>query len=566
MIAIFPPDNAAAISRVKHEIGLGLDPKIAIADPTIPSICDIVRDSGGLPILAHIDQNAGAHHELADRNNPTRELTFDIDKVAALEIVSLDTAEQFPEFAHIRSSDAHDLDSIGNRCTYLKMDAPTFEGLRMALSDPESRVSVQKQLNTHMSIDSLQVEHGFLEPRKLQFNKNLNSLIGGKGAGKSSVLEQIRYALDIKPRSEDIATECAALIDWNLDPDGIVRLRVTGSTGDQYEIVREYDSAPAIYRVQDDGSVAEEPLPIPIERFREEFFNAEIHSQRELINLARDETNLLELLDTYFDLTEPKGDRDEVKAKIEDQSRDVQTLQNDVDRLIDKKHHYETLREQIEVMKEKGVDSYIEGQEDWEEERANLASTIEGVEEVEEKVDKMDLTSTINGVSPTSGPNQELLEEANSIVEDLRTDIEGLQERLEETVDDAQSEIDEIREAWNQANEEREREHSRLADEIHEEIDVNIDQFFEIRSEMHELRGASEELETKRRELENAKKQKDELFDELAEARRVLTEARQDGISALTGELNNVKVSLEPQANRTEYINWINHVLEGSGV
>ncbi|WP_122088733.1 TrlF family AAA-like ATPase [Halalkalicoccus subterraneus] len=566
MTAIFPPDNAPAISGVMHEIGLGTDPETAIADATIPSICDTVREAGGLPILAHIDQNAGAHHELANRNNPTRQRTFDSDKVAALEIVSLDTADQFPEFAHIRSSDAHNLDSIGERCTYLKMDAPTFEGFRMALSDPESRVSVRRQLNTHMSIDSLQVENGFLEPRKLQFNKNLNSLIGGKGTGKSSVLEHIRYALDIEPRSEDIAAECAALIKWTLAPDGIIRLRLTGNTGDQYEIVREYNSAPVIYRVSDDESTAEEPLSIPIDRFRQEFFDAEIHSQRELINLARNETNQLELLDTYFDLAELKRDREETKAEIKDQSLQVQTLQNEVDQLIDKTHHYETLREQIEVMSEKGVDEYVEGQEEWEEERASLATAIEGVEEVDEKVGSMDLTDVINEISPTSGPNQELLEDANSIVENLRADIEELQESLKETVAEAQSEISEVREEWNRVNKKREREHSRLADEIHEEIDVDVDQFFEIRSEMHELRGVSEELETMRKELEKAKTQKDELFGDLAEARRALTEARQDGISALNGELNDVRVSLESQANRIEYIDWINHVLEGSGV
>lgn len=56
------------------------------------------------------------------------------------------------------------------------------------------------------------------------------------------------------------------------------------------------------------------------------------------------------------------------------------------------------------------------------------------------------------------------------------------------------------------------------------------------------------------------------LLEELEAARCALTDARQKGITKLTAKLNNVQVSLRPNTNRSEYIKWVNHVLERSNV
>ena len=167
MTAIFPPEKADDIDNLLYEIGADGDPQGTIADSTIPRICEAVRSFEGLPILAHIDANAGAHHELSERENPTRREVFDTENVAALEITSLETRTEFPEFTHIRSSDAHSISQIGRGYTYLKMNEPSFEGLRTALSDPESRISIDGQLNNHVSIDGLFVNNGFLQNRHL---------------------------------------------------------------------------------------------------------------------------------------------------------------------------------------------------------------------------------------------------------------------------------------------------------------------------------------------------------------------------------------------------------------
>ncbi|KAA9404621.1 PHP domain-containing protein [Haloarcula hispanica] len=566
MTAIFPPEEADSLVPFLHEIGITEEPEHAIADVTIPNICEKTKEYGGLPILAHIDAHAGADYELEDRNNPTRQNVFDKEKVAALEVVVEDTAEDFEDFAHIRSSDSHSLADIGERYTFVKMDSPSFEGLRTAFADPTSRLSLTEEPTTHPSVDGLLAHNGFLQERNLQFNKNLNCLIGGKGTGKSTVIEHIRYALDIEPRSDGIKEDYNALIENTLRPDGSVELIVTASNGDQYRITRDYDERPEIERLSADSSGSPQEVDIPIEQFKAEFFDVEIHSQRELIELARDQIDQLDLLDSYFDITDELETRKDIKQNIRAKNREMADLREEVSSLKAEEERFEALQQQVEVMEQKGVGEYVEGQEEWEQERAAISNLIEDVETVEQAASSLSLADQISTTDIDDGPNADLLDEADETISELKSELAELEEELEDTVDEGRREIEDIRQRWNEENEQREDEHEALADEIEEEIGVDIEEFFDKKAALEDLRGVSEELEAKKEELATAKEEKTDLLENLQAARQNLSDARNEGIEALNTHLGNVRVALHSQSNRREYTDWINHVLEGSGV
>ncbi len=58
-----------------------------------------------------------------------------------------------------------------------------------------------------MRITGLKVEGGFLDGLKLNFRPGLNVLIGPRGAGKTSVIELIRFGLGIEANSEQFETD-----------------------------------------------------------------------------------------------------------------------------------------------------------------------------------------------------------------------------------------------------------------------------------------------------------------------------------------------------------------------
>jgi len=46
-------------------------------------------------------------------------------------------------------------------------------------------------------------EGGFLDGTRIHFNGNLNVLIGGRGTGKSTIIESLRYAMALDPLGEE---------------------------------------------------------------------------------------------------------------------------------------------------------------------------------------------------------------------------------------------------------------------------------------------------------------------------------------------------------------------------
>src|SRR5690242_20451817 len=63
----------------------------------------------------------------------------------------------------------------------------------MAVSKPE------KKAPTHHAVLKLRVVGGFLADMQLEFADGLNCLIGGRGTGKTTALEFLRFGLGLMP-------------------------------------------------------------------------------------------------------------------------------------------------------------------------------------------------------------------------------------------------------------------------------------------------------------------------------------------------------------------------------
>jgi predicted ATPase len=99
--------------------------------------------------------------------------------------------------AEVEGSDPKSIDQIGQKkpC-YLKLGAFTFEAVKFALIDHENRLRLDNMPEyTHSHIRQIQFEGGTLDGQTICFSPKLNTLIGIRGSGKSSILESLRYVL-----------------------------------------------------------------------------------------------------------------------------------------------------------------------------------------------------------------------------------------------------------------------------------------------------------------------------------------------------------------------------------
>ena len=94
-----------------------------------------------------------------------------------------------------------DLEDRAATC-WIKMSDVSIEGLRQAFLDPGSRIRLnpkerKREPEEHTELLSLAWEGGFLDGAEVGFNPNLNVLVGGRGTGKSTIVESIRAVLGL---------------------------------------------------------------------------------------------------------------------------------------------------------------------------------------------------------------------------------------------------------------------------------------------------------------------------------------------------------------------------------
>jgi len=77
---------------------------------------------------------------------------------------------------------------------------PWLESLQIALRTPVTRVRTDDPASTvHPHVKEITWEGGFLGGVTLPLSDSLTALIGGRGTGKSTAVESLRYVLDLEP-------------------------------------------------------------------------------------------------------------------------------------------------------------------------------------------------------------------------------------------------------------------------------------------------------------------------------------------------------------------------------
>src|SRR5438874_1285880 len=99
--------------------------------------------------------------------------------------------------------------------------------------------------NAFHLIRGLQVKGGFLDGVRVAFDDELNCVIGGRGTGKTTVLELLRWALDQMPdlrTSLSLRKNIEKLVQANLG-NGIVEVEIQTDSGLRYLVRRAYGGA-----------------------------------------------------------------------------------------------------------------------------------------------------------------------------------------------------------------------------------------------------------------------------------------------------------------------------------
>ncbi|MCG3134365.1 MAG: hypothetical protein HMLKMBBP_01671 [Planctomycetes bacterium] len=283
-----------------------------VASKEVMEVVAIIRDRGGVAILAHANSSRGV---LRDMSGKQRTDLIRHPAVTALEAADFQDAarraqhhravdyldgtdaEYRRKLAVYQASDnpgapgTHSLATIGSRCAFFKMDRIDIDSLKQCLADPDVRIRQDFELKTYSypRIQSLRITGGFLDGESIVFHDGLNSILGAKGTGKSLIIEFLRFALDQAPSNADLANDHDAKLRARLELYGAVEVTLVDETGKPFTVKRTYD--PAGGHPYDGGQTRDLARAFPV------FFL----SQNEILKIAEDRDSQLAFIDTFFD-------------------------------------------------------------------------------------------------------------------------------------------------------------------------------------------------------------------------------------------------------------------------
>ena len=140
--------------------------------------------------------------------------------------------------ALVEGSDPKSISDIGkgDRCTYLKIGEYSYAAIKFALQDYRDRVSESVPDNKHGFIESISFQGGKFDGQTIMFSRELNTLIGIRGGGKSSILEAVRYVLGLTAQMDKDYKE--SLVKNVFGSGGKATLNVIDKHGKHYSVSR----------------------------------------------------------------------------------------------------------------------------------------------------------------------------------------------------------------------------------------------------------------------------------------------------------------------------------------
>ncbi len=163
--------------------------------------------------------------------------------------------------AFVEGSDCKNIDEIGicgkqkdenghdnDKTCYLKIGDFNFEAVKYSLIDMTNRLATEKLTINNSFIKSISFEGGLLNDTELDFSPELNSFIGIRGSGKSSILEILRYTLGISLSNQASDKNYKnGLIEHVLKSGGKVIVDIVNNLKKEYRIEKIYGQKEDIY-------------------------------------------------------------------------------------------------------------------------------------------------------------------------------------------------------------------------------------------------------------------------------------------------------------------------------
>lgn len=540
------------------------------------SFPDVVRtmqaDCGGICIAAHVTTGKGL---LATLEGGARADCWMTPELLAAQVPQAVTHEgtqrildnKDPLFyrerplARVLTSDARSPDTIGTQSVWIKMQRPSVEGLRQAFLDPESRIALEDPHGQRSAAELVSVswEAGFLDGQAVGVSPELTCLIGGKGTGKSTVIESLRWAFDMDPPEE---SDAQRLREQVLKAGSKVTVMVrTAAPRGEHRIERTAPHAPVV-RDRDGlilADVAPRSLMTPL-----------IFSQKQLYDTAQSVRGRLELVDVFADerLGEVRTAERRLVTSLGEGAQAIRNERQRIDEWETQLSELPGLEQWRKRFEEAGFQERLAERRALDREQARLTALDEALLARLRSLERM-VTDVAPPTTPQASdewPNVDLLARAEGLVISVTADFARDVDRLRGNLITAREKLAGMSSEWSARRAARQADFDLALRELQATMpDVDPERYLDVERRIEGLLPLQGELKRAAEGLREARDQRDAALVELQELRgrkhRLRAEAARD-LTAATAE--DVRVRVDYQADRSRVLESVRRLKTGA--
>ncbi len=514
VLCIYPPDTTQ--EQLGRYLGaFGITNPHSSADLSSASFVEIlakVREQGGVTIAAHVTGDKGLftalqgqarvrawhcadllaiqipgsvedlpqeYRSIVENTNPDYRRAHPAEERLALAVVNAKDVVQ-----------AADLEDRAATC-WIKMSEVSIDGLRQAFLDPGSRIRLNPKQGRlepeeHAQLVSIAWQGGFLDGATVRLNPNLNVLIGGRGTGKSTIVESIRAVLHLAPIGDEAAKAHEGIVRHVLCSGTKISLgvRVHRPAVRAYTIERTLPNPPI---VKDERGEVSNLTP------RDVLPRIEVYGQHEISELTKSREKRTRLLDRFLesDGTAPQR-RSELKRDLEKSRRSILDVQRELAQIEERLAALPGLEETLKRFQEAGLEERLKEQSLLVREEQVLKSIPERLATVRECLEALKQSVPIDRAFLSAKalqdlPGKEILDRLNPVFEMLDRDLAAVATLLEEALARADKGIEKVRAAWNLRRHEVQEAYEKILREL-QKSRVDGEEFIRLRRQIEELR------------------------------------------------------------------------------
>jgi len=537
-------------------------------------VVDAVTLAGGIAIPAHVDEDNG----LFQVTGTTLQQALDCEDIFAMELMnpSFQKPQSYIDkslcWTEILGSDAHHPSGnvgqrySGSHFTWVKMGSPSIKGLRLALLDGSLSVRRSDQEmgnpNEHapLVLESVEISQarylGRSQPFVIRFNPWLNAIIGGRGTGKSTVVEFLRIALrredelpdELKPEFEKYGRVYPDREDGGLLTDDAAIRAIYRKNGSRFRVQWNPagDLEPIEQEVDGEWRRAEGDI--------RQRFPVRIYSQKQIFQLAKTPLALLRVVDEAPEVdrhswaerwNEEEGRFLSLRAKareIESGLAEEPRLRGELDdvkrklAIFEQAGHADVLKTfQKRSRQQREVEAW---EEDWTGAGEQLRKVV-----AEIVPDLLDETP----FDPDSLVDTELHEHAARVhdrLDKIRKALETLALQADEALAEWRKSRDES--SWKQSVDAAAQAYQELRENLAREGAGDPAAYGEFVQRRQAIEQRLKELDERKKQVEGLKEQADAHLQQLVEIRRELTESRREFLNDVLSENRYVRIQVVP--------------------